>query len=56
MLSIVVASEAEVRDRLERARAAGAGVAVEAADQPWGYAGAFTDPDGHLWMVRTPAS
>jgi uncharacterized protein len=20
--------------------------------QPWGYAGAFADPDGHIWMVR----
>lgn len=19
--------------------------------QPWGYAGAFADPDGHLWMI-----
>ena len=52
VLSILVESEAEVRDLLERARTAGGGVAVEAADQPWGYAGAFTDPDGHLWMVR----
>ena len=21
--------------------------------QPWGYAGAFADPDGHVWMVRS---
>jgi uncharacterized protein len=53
VLSVLVESEAEVRDLLERARTAGGGVPVEPAEQPWGYAGAFTDPDGHLWMVQT---
>ncbi|MDG4836313.1 hypothetical protein O7631_07275 [Micromonospora sp. WMMD967] len=31
--------------------AAGADVVTEPTTQPWGYAGAFADPDGHLWMV-----
>ncbi len=26
---------------------------TEPNEQRWGYAGAFADPDGHLWMVRT---
>ena len=25
------------------------------ARQPWGYAGAFADPDTHVWMVRSAA-
>ncbi|MEV7329531.1 VOC family protein [Micromonospora sp. NPDC093244] len=32
-------------------RAAGAEVVTEPAAQPWGYAGIFADPDGHLWTV-----
>ncbi|MEU0553835.1 VOC family protein [Dactylosporangium sp. NPDC006015] len=41
----------DVRAVIERARAAGGRVVTEPADQPWGYAGTFADPDGHLWMV-----
>lgn len=37
----------------ERARRAGATIVTEPGQRPWGYAGAFTDPDGHLWMVTT---
>jgi hypothetical protein len=31
---------------------------TEPGQQPWGYAGSFADPDGHIWMVRSesPAS
>jgi uncharacterized glyoxalase superfamily protein PhnB len=29
----------------------GAQVVAEPEEQPWGYAGTFADPDGHLWMV-----
>ena len=36
---------------IARARAAGAEIVAEPAEQPWGYAGTFADPDGHLWMV-----
>jgi predicted lactoylglutathione lyase len=38
---------------VERARAAGGEVVAEPTTQPWGYAGVFADPDGHLWMVST---
>ena len=38
-----------------QARAAGAIVISEPARQPWGYAGTFADPDGHLWMVSAAA-
>ena len=51
VLGIGAASEEEVHEIVERARSAGAKVATEPAPQPWGYASAFTDPDGHLWTV-----
>ncbi|MFD6563362.1 VOC family protein [Micromonospora profundi] len=51
VLSLGVASPADADAIVERARAAGAEVVTEPAAQPWGYAGAFADPDGHLWMV-----
>ncbi|MFC8301209.1 VOC family protein [Micromonospora orduensis] len=51
VLSLDVASPAEADALVERARAAGAQVVTEPAAQPWGYAGTFADPDGHLWMV-----
>ncbi|MGN9774653.1 VOC family protein [Micromonospora sp. H33] len=51
LLSVTTASEAEVDAAVERARAAGAEVTLAPGPQPWGYAGTFADPDGHLWMV-----
>jgi predicted lactoylglutathione lyase len=51
LLGITVGSDAEVDDAVERARAAGAAVTTEPTSQPWGYAGTFADPDGHLWTV-----
>ena len=53
VLGIAAATELEVREIVERARSAGATVAAEPAPQPWGYATTFSDPDGHLWMVRS---
>lgn len=55
-------TDAEVDAVVARARDAGAEIVHEAGDQLWGpadgqartpdaYAGAFTDPDGHLWHV-----
>jgi len=44
----------EVNDTLQRAQAAGAELVTEPGQQPWGYIGAFADPDGHIWMVRSP--
>jgi uncharacterized protein len=43
--------DAGVTDLIERARRAGAEVVTEPGQQPWGYSGAFADPDGHVWMV-----
>ncbi len=38
---------------LEAAMTAGVDEIVERAQQPWGYASALADPDGHLWMVTS---
>lgn len=51
LLNVLTAGEAEVYATVERARAAGAEVTLAPGPQPWGYAGTFADPDGHLWMV-----
>lgn len=53
MLGISAASPADVDAVIERARAAGASVTTQPAQQPWAYAGTFADPDGHLWMVTS---
>ncbi len=52
-----VGSKEEVDLVMERARQAGAVIAVPAHDTFWGgYAGYFQDPDGHLWeAVWNPA-
>ena len=45
-------SQAEVDSAIERARSAGGSVPKPAQKTFWGgYAGYFTDPDGHLWEV-----
>jgi uncharacterized protein len=36
---------------MRRAQEAGAEIVFAAGTQKWGYAGAFTDPDGHMWQV-----
>lgn len=47
-----VASEAEVRELLARARAAGATVLREPGPAFWGgYTACFQDPDGHVWEL-----
>jgi catechol 2,3-dioxygenase-like lactoylglutathione lyase family enzyme len=48
----------EVDAVMEEARLAGAGIVKAAADTFYGgYAGYFTDPDGHLWeVVWNPAN
>ena len=53
VLTLVASSVSEVDALLERARAAGAEIVVEAGQQPWGYTGTFADPDGHLWAATT---
>jgi len=47
-----VASKAEVDAVMEQARLAGAKITDPPHDTFWGgYAGHFSDPDGHLWEV-----
>jgi predicted lactoylglutathione lyase len=52
-LSLGAETDEEVDEMLRRERKAGAEVVSEPRQQPWGYAGAFADPDGHVWMVRS---
>lgn len=53
VLGIGAGTDAEVDAVVERARRAGATVAMEPGPQPWGYAASFADPDGHLWTVTS---
>jgi predicted lactoylglutathione lyase len=55
VFSLRAGGDAEVDAMIERARRAGAGIVTEPGPQPWGYAGAFADPDGHVWMVTSAA-
>jgi uncharacterized protein len=52
LLAIGVATEADTDALVERAVAEGADLVTSPGHQPWGYSGAFADPDGHIWMVR----
>jgi uncharacterized protein len=54
VLGVTAGTEAGVAELIERARRAGAEIVTEPGQQPWGYAAALADPDGHVWMV-TPA-
>ena len=51
LVVIGLATDAEVDELMRRAQDAGAEVVFEASTQMWGYAGAFADPDGHMWQV-----
>jgi catechol 2,3-dioxygenase-like lactoylglutathione lyase family enzyme len=47
-----VSSRTEVDTLLAQAAAAGATVADQPHERPWGiYSGYFRDPDGHLWEI-----
>ncbi|NSC22122.1 VOC family protein [Streptomyces albus subsp. chlorinus] len=52
VLAVPVADESDVDALVARAVRAGAGTVSAPARRPWGYAGAFTDPDGHIWLVQ----
>jgi len=54
LLGLTVADERQVDELVERARRAGAEIVSEPAQQPWGYAAAFADPDGHVWQAMPP--
>ena len=51
LIVIGLPTEAEVDKLMRRAQEAGAELVIAAGDQKWGYAGAFADPDGHVWQV-----
>jgi uncharacterized protein len=53
VLSLGADTEAGVDELVERAQRAGAEIVTEPGRQPWGYTGAFADPDGHVWMVTS---
>ncbi|WP_026313727.1 VOC family protein [Actinomadura flavalba] len=53
LLSLSVASEAEVDGAVGRVGAAGGDVLAEPVRQPWGYTATCADPDGHLWQIVT---
>jgi len=53
VLNLGADTPAGVDEMVERAQQAGADVVTSPGEQPWGYAGAFADPDGHLWMVTS---
>ena len=54
-LAISAAAPADTDALVQRAAAAGARVVLAPGQQPWGYVGAFADPDGHVWMVQADA-
>jgi len=56
VLGLGAQTDAEVVEVVERAREAGASIVTEPGQQPLGFAAAFADPDGHIWMVRAEAS
>jgi predicted lactoylglutathione lyase len=51
LLTLTADTGAEVDEIVQRAIGNGADVVSEPDQQPWGYTGSFTDPDGHVWMV-----
>jgi hypothetical protein len=51
LLVIGLPTDAKIDALMRRAQNAGAEVVFEAGNQKWGYAGAFADPDGHMWQV-----
>lgn len=51
LVVIGLATDAAVDKLMRRAQDAGAKIVMEAGNQKWGYAGAFADPDGHMWQV-----
>ena len=53
LLTLRTETEAEVVGLVERAQQAGGEIVTPPGKQPWGYTGAFADPDGHVWMVTS---
>jgi predicted lactoylglutathione lyase len=55
ILNMAAETDGGVDRLIKRAREAGAAIITEPGSQPWGYAGTFADPDGHLWMITSGA-
>lgn len=53
IFSVHVGTEGGVDELIERAHQSGAEIVTQPGQQPWGYAGTFADPDGHIWMVTS---
>lgn len=53
MSGLRVGTEAAVDELIGRLHRAGAEIGTPPGPQPWGYAGACADPDGHVWMVTS---
>lgn len=51
LLSMTLATTADVDRLVERITAAGGRVLVEPVQQDWGYAALCSDPDGHAWQL-----
>lgn len=51
LLSLAEGDQAGVNELVAHAVRAGAEIVTDPGQQPWGYSGAFADPDGHVWMV-----
>lgn len=51
LIVVGLATNAAVDKLMRLARDAGAEIVLEAGKKQWGYVGAFTDPDGHMWQV-----
>ncbi|MBO8188524.1 VOC family protein [Streptomyces spirodelae] len=56
VLAVPVAEERDVDETMARAVRAGAREISAPARQPWGYTGAFADPDGHIWLIQAEAA
>jgi uncharacterized protein len=53
VLGLTAPTAEDVDRMIKRAHEAGAAIVTSPGQQPWGYSGAFADPDGHIWMVTS---
>ena len=53
LFNLAAQTNAGVDEIIGRACEAGAESITKPGHQPWGYAGAFADPDGHIWLVTS---
>ena len=52
VIVIGLPTDAAVDKLMHRAQEAGARIVMKTERRSWGYAGAFADPDGHVWQVN----